>query len=203
MHRRNSLADSRAGLTRIGHSYKPAGAPVARPLPRLCFFDLLAAPALRSRIRRHFSLWHAPCLLGIVSRSSPPVTRERKTGLLPRNRTCRCGRRISGDGLPRRPRRSPPAARVVRTPFQPLSRLLPRFLSSATRLPRRVVSFSSIAGKPLGGCHAHGFAWACVGPTCQHEHAHAKPWAWHPDFSAYGQAPGANNPMHGRGRDAL
>ena len=29
------------------------------------------------------------------------------------------------------------------------------------------------------GCHAHGFAWACLG-TQLDSHAHAKPWAWHP-----------------------
>ena len=26
------------------------------------------------------------------------------------------------------------------------------------------------------GCHAHSFGWAC--PT---KHAHARPWAWHPN----------------------
>ena len=44
---------------------------------------------------------------------------------------------------------------------------------------------------PTSVCHAHGFAWACVGPSRTTgtskprsvgevgTHAHAKPWAWH------------------------
>src|SRR5579872_3904733 len=31
----------------------------------------------------------------------------------------------------------------------------------------------------MNGCHAHGFAWACLWGS---DHAHAKPWAWHPPF---------------------
>src|SRR5262249_49367487 len=32
------------------------------------------------------------------------------------------------------------------------------------------------------GCHAHGFAWACLrdDPTEPNAHAHPKPWAWYP-----------------------
>src|SRR5262245_21233615 len=69
-------------------------------------------------------------------------------------------------------------------PLAPVAQKAPDGLALEETLRRRRRIHGAIVGihvrllvfsETKRGCHAHGFAWACGA-----QHAHAKPWAWHP-----------------------